>query len=179
MTHAPKLKPNWNPRPSVPATDPATCVSSPRPNYNKDSLVTVLNLIWLFAAVAGVAALLLSDRSRRSLGWAKTQRLLSVLLVMVSLFPCVSASDDLINFAYVSAGLETRSGFGHSVPDQTNSNTVIYLALQNLEHLQVTAFYSLFVALCFFGFVSYFRSRSLARQLPSFVGRAPPPNPIS
>ena len=155
----------------------ATCICSPRPNYNKDKLVTVLNLIWLFAAVAGIAALLVSDRLRRSPGCAKAHRLIAVLLVMVSLFPCVSASDDLINFAYFSAGLETRSGFGHSVPDQSNGNTVIYLALQNLEHLQVTAFYTLFVSLCFFGFVSYFRSKSLARQLPSFVGRAPPPIP--
>jgi hypothetical protein len=140
-------------------------------------LVTLLNLIWLFAAVAGVAALLVSDRSRRSPGCEKAQRLIAVLLVMVSLFPCVSASDDLINFAYFSAGLETRSGFGHSVPDQSDSNTVIYLALQNLEHLQISEFYTLFVALCFFGFVSFFHSRSVARQLPSFVGRAPPPIP--
>ena len=149
----------------------------PSPDYNKDKLVTVLNLIWLFAAVAGVATLLVADRSRRSPAYAKAQRFIAVLLVMISLFPCVSASDDLINFAYVSAGLETRSGFGHSVPDQSNSNTVIYLALQNLEHLQISAFYTLFVTLCFFGFASHFDSRSVARQLPSFVGRAPPPIP--
>jgi len=101
-----------------------------------------------------------------------------VVLVMVSLFPCVSASDDLVNFAYVSARLQTRSGFGHSVPDESNSNTVMYLALQNLEHLQITASYTLFVTVCFFGFASHLDSRSVARQLPSFVGRAPPPIPL-
>jgi len=94
--------------------------------------------------------------------------------VTVSLFPCVSASDDLINFAYVSAGFETRSGFGHSVPDDSNTSTVIYLALQNLEHLQITAFYTLFVALCFFGFVFCLAPHSLFRQLPAFVSRGPP-----
>jgi hypothetical protein len=151
----------------------------PGPDYNKGKLVAVLNFVWLFAAIAGVATLLLSDRSRRSPDRAKAQRLIAVLLVMVSLFPCVSASDDLVNFAYVSAGFETRSGFGHSVPEQSNSNTVIYLALQNLEHLQITASFTLFVTLCFFGLASYFDSRSVARQLPSFVGRAPPPIPIS
>ncbi len=101
--------------------------------------------------------------------------MMAVLLVTVSLFPCVSASDDVINLAYVSAGLETRSRFGHSVPDEnSNSNSIIYLALQNLEHLQITAFYTLFVAFCFFGFVFHSSPRSVLRQSPSFVSRAPP-----
>jgi hypothetical protein len=137
-------------------------------------LVTVLNLIWLFGAFAALAAVILSERRRASTPAARSQRFASVLLVMVSLFPCVSASDDVINFAYVSAGLETRSGFGHSAPDQSDTNSVIYLALQNLEHLQISAFYTLLVAFCFFGFVSYTSPRSVLRQLPSFVSRGPP-----
>jgi hypothetical protein len=137
-------------------------------------LVTFLNLIWLFGAFAALAAVMLSERRRTSTPAARSQRFASVLLVMVSLFPCVSASDDVINFAYVSAGLETRSGFGHSAPDQSDTNSVIYLALQNLEHLQISAFYTLLVAFCFFGFVSYTSPRSVLRQLPSFVSRGPP-----
>ena len=137
-------------------------------------MVTVLNLIWLGVALAAIGAALFSERRRISTRAARGQRLASVILVTVSLFPCVSASDDVISFAYVSAGLETRSGFGHSVPDDSNTNTVIYLALQNLEHLQVTAFYTLLVAFCFFGFVTYLSLKSVLRQLPSFVSRAPP-----
>ena len=116
----------------------------------------------------------MSERRRTSTPRARGHRLVSVLLVSVSLFPCVSASDDLINFAYVSAGLETRSGFGHSVPEDSDTSTVIYLALQNLEHLQITAFYTLFVALRFFGFVFCLAPQSVFRQLPSFVSRGPP-----
>jgi hypothetical protein len=137
-------------------------------------LVTVLNLIWLFVALAAVGAVLVSERRRASTPGARSQRLVSILLVTVSLFPCVSASDDLINFAYVSTGFETRSGFGHSVPDDSNTSTVIYLALQNLEHLQIMAFYTLFVTLCFFGFVFCLAPQSVFRQLPSFVSRGPP-----
>jgi hypothetical protein len=137
-------------------------------------LVTVLNLIWLFVALAAVGAVLVSERRRAPTPGARGQRLVSILLVTVSLFPCVSASDDLINFAYVSAGFETRSGFGHSVPEDSNTSTVIYLALQNLEHLQITAFYTLFVTLCFFGFVFCLAPQSVFRQLPSFVSRGPP-----
>lgn len=99
---------------------------------------------------------------------------MAVGLVMVSLFPCVSASDDLVNFAYVSAGLETRSGFGHSAPENSDTDIVVYLTLQNLEHLQVTAFYTLLIAFCFFGFVAISTPATVLRQLPSFVSRGPP-----
>jgi hypothetical protein len=137
-------------------------------------LATVLNLVWLLTAVGSVAAVIVGERRRRGTSSASGQRLLSVLLVMVSLFPCVSASDDVINFAYVSAGFETRSGFGHSGPESSDTDTVIYLVLQNLEHLQVTAFYTLFVAFLFFGLVSISTPRTVLRQLPSFVSRGPP-----
>jgi len=142
-------------------------------------LITALNLIWLLLAVSAVGILLISERRRARNQCARIQRLMSVLLVTVSLFPCVSASDDVINFTYVSAGLETRSGFGHSVPDKSDNNTVIYIVLQTLEHLQVTSFYTIFVAICFFGFVFYSTRKSVLRQLPSFVSRAPPRAPVS
>ena len=138
-------------------------------------MVTILNLIWLLVAAAAIGALLVSERRRPSAAMARIHRLMAVLLVTVSLFPCVSASDDVISFAYVSAGLETRSGFGHSVPNENSTNTsVIYLALQNLEHLQISAFYTLLVAICFFGFVFSSAQRSVFRQSPSFASRAPP-----
>ena len=138
-------------------------------------MVTILNLIWLLVSAAALGALLVSECRRRAAGLARIQRLMAVLLVTVSLFPCVSASDDVISFAYVSAGLETRSGFGHSVPNENSDNAaVIYLALQNLEHLQISAFYMLLVAICFFGFVFFSAERSVFRQAPSFASRAPP-----
>jgi hypothetical protein len=138
-------------------------------------LVTILNLLWLLVSVAATGALLVSERGRSSAGMARIHRLMAVLLVTVSLFPCVSASDDVISFAYVSGGLETRSGFGHSVPNENSDNaSVIYLALQNLEHLQISAFYMLLVAICFFGFVFFSAQRSVFRQSPSFASRAPP-----
>jgi hypothetical protein len=137
-------------------------------------LVIALNLVWLLLVAGALCALVLFERQRVSTLAARLQRGLSVLLVTVSLFPCVSASDDVISFAYVSAGLETRSGFGHSRPDDANSNSVIYLALQNLEHLQIAAIYTLLVAICFFGFVFYFAPKSIFQQAPSFVSRGPP-----
>ena len=121
-----------------------------------------------------IAAVLVSELRRRATRNATAHSVMAVSLVMVSLFPCVSASDDLINFAYVSAGLETRSGFGHSAPENSDTDTVVYLALQNLEHLQVTAFYTFIVAFCFFGFVGTNNPRTFLRQLPSFVSRGPP-----
>jgi len=137
-------------------------------------LVALLNLIWLFVALAALGTVLLSEQRRPSSGAAARRRLVSVLLVTVSLFPCVSASDDLINFAYVSAGLETRSGFGHTVPRDSDAPTVIYLVLQSLEHLQITACFTLSIAVCFFGFVFCMDPTGIFRQLPSSVSRGPP-----
>jgi len=124
--------------------------------------------------VGAMAAVLVSERRRCTTPRARAQRLASVLLVTVSLFPCVSASDDVISFGYVSAGLETRSGFGHPVPDHSDSNAAIYLALQNLEHLQITAFYTLLVA--FASLVSCPTARPeacCANCLPSSAGVRP------
>jgi hypothetical protein len=138
-------------------------------------VVTFLNLIWLFVALSVLGAVLFSERRRISTRNGRYQRLVSVLLVTVSLFPCVSASDDVVNFAYVSAGLESRSGFGHSVPDDgSNNNSVIYLVLQSLEHLQITTIYALLVAFCFFGFVFYSSPSGTLRRSPAFVSRGPP-----
>lgn len=137
-------------------------------------MVTVLNLIWLLVSVGSIAAVLVSERRRLTTTSARAQRLAAVFLVTVSLFPCVSASDDVISFAYVSAGLATRSGFGHSVPDNSGADPVIYLVLQSLEHLQISTFYALLVAFSFFGLVCFATPRSVLRQLPSFVSRGPP-----
>lgn len=125
-------------------------------------------------AITAVTSVLISARSRKTgvASWGK--QLVSVLLVAVSLFPCVSASDDVISFAYFSATLQTRRGFGQSSPEDASTNSVIYLALQNLEHLQISAFYTLFVAIRFFGLAAYFAPKGVVRQLPSFVSRAPP-----
>lgn len=125
-------------------------------------------------ALGAITSVLVSERRRRSTSSARAQRLASVVLVTVSLFPCVSASDDLISFAYVSAGMATRSGFGHTVPDNSGADPVIYLVLQSLEHLQISVFYTLFVVFSFFGLVCLSTPRSVLRQLPSSLSRGPP-----
>jgi hypothetical protein len=125
-------------------------------------------------AVGAITGVLVSERRRLTTSRARAQRLAAVVLVTVSLFPCVSASDDLISFAYVSAGTATRSGFGHSVPDNSGADPVIFLVLQNLEHLQISTFYTLFVAFSFFGLVCFSTPRSVLRQLPSSTSRGPP-----
>ncbi len=142
-------------------------------------MITALNLIWLLVAAGAIAAVLVSERRRPSTSRARGQRLAAVVLATVSLFPCVSASDDVISFAYVSAGMATRSGFGHSVPDNSDADPVIYLVLQSLEHLQISVFYTLFVAFSFFGLVCFNTPRSVLRQLPSSVSRGPPEFPFA
>jgi hypothetical protein len=142
------------------------------------TLVTSLNLIWLLLVAGALAAVAWAEQ-RRSFSRKKgtARRVGCVLLVAISLFPFVSASDDLIAVAYLHSTLQTRNGWGHSAPEGSKDTThTAYLArqLQSLENLQVAAFFKLFFSLCYFGLVFLALTVSHARHLPSQSSRAPP-----
>lgn len=146
-------------------------------------MVTALNLIWLFLA-AGALAVLACSEGRRSASRKSgiRRRVVCVFLVAISLFPYVSASDDLIGFAYLRSRLETHNGWGHSLPENSKQRaytTQLARLLQSLDDLQVTAFFALFFNLCFFGLVFLTRRFSQLRRLPIQSSRAPPLIPLA
>ena len=147
------------------------------------TLVTALNLIWLLLVAVALTVVAWAEQ-RRSLSRRKgtARRVGSVLLVAISLFPFVSASDDLIAVAYLHSTLQTRNGWGHSAPEGSkDTGYTAYLArqLQSLENLQVAAFFTLFFSLCYFGLVFLALAASHVRHLPSRSSRAPPSNPVT
>jgi hypothetical protein len=84
------------------------------------------------------------------------------------LFPCISASDDILGFAT----LTPRSPSNSSVEDRVSAQ--LASLLQSLEQIQVAEVFSLVLALSFLGMVtlSWFELRG--RRLPALAGRAPP-----
>lgn len=142
------------------------------------TLVTALNLIWLLLAAGALAVLACAEWGRSaSQKNGLSRRLTCVFLVAVSLFPYVSASDDLIGFAYLRSRLETHNGWGHSLPENSKQRaytTQLARLLQSLDDLQVTAFFTLFFSLCYFGLVFLTRQFSRLRRMPSPSSRAPP-----
>lgn len=108
------------------------------------TLETTLNLLWLLVALG---TWVFSCRQVR--GFGRGHRL-AVLLVVVCLFPCVSASDDLAKVGPLGR------------------------QLQVLEFAQVAAAFVLVLAWCFLALVvlSHFSGFSESRPLPA--GRSPP-----
>ncbi len=142
------------------------------------SFNVALNVAW---ALMGAAALgtfaFLESRSKLVRGkapWA--YRSFCVLLAVVLLFPCVSASDDLLWFQAIPLGTEGRGSAGAPFSSKSDEKATLHLArlLEALGNFQIASIYSLAVTLCFCAFLSSPASPSWRRYSPSSVSRAPP-----
>ena len=139
---------------------------------------SVLNIAWLAVCLAAFAWFLVSTGRRHPCSRRVLMcRALALGLALVSLFPCVSASDDSIRLILLN------SQFSGDEPDQlsradSHSSTQPLAALvgllEVLESAQVTIVLVLSVTLCLFALALTLRPVSLDRFLPACPGRAPP-----
>jgi len=108
-------------------------------------------------------------------------RALALGLALVSLFPCVSASDDSVRLALMDAQAAADSP-GHSSWSTQHPSTemlaILVGLLEVLESAQVTAVLALIISLCLFTLALAIHPESLDRFLPSCAGRAPPNFPL-
>jgi hypothetical protein len=136
---------------------------------------TILNLVWAALCVAAFAWLFVYERRRSSACRAVVYRSLALGIALVSLFPCVSASDDWVRLQFLS----TASHQGNSKestgdqPDQKSLATLVRM-LEALDSVQVGVTLALAVVLCLFALAVVETYRSLDRFLPARAGRAPP-----
>ena len=142
---------------------------------------SLLNLAWLALCVAAFSWFLVSTRCRGvSSRRLVLGRALALALALVSLFPCVSASDDSVRLALLNAQALADSP-GHSSWSSRQSSTemlaILVGLLEVLESAQVTAVLALCIALCLFALALASHPESLDRFLPSCAGRAPPACP--
>jgi hypothetical protein len=139
---------------------------------------SLLNLAWLALCVAAFTWFLVSIRRRGVSGRRLVMgRALALALALVSLFPCVSASDDSVRLALLNAqaSADTSGHSSWSAPRSSNEMLAILVSLlEVLESAQVSAVLALAVALCVFSFALAIHPDSLDRFLPSCAGRAPP-----
>ncbi len=139
---------------------------------------SLLNLVWLALCIAAFTWFLLSTRRR---GVASSRlvmgRALALALALVSLFPCVSASDDSVRLALLNAQASANTS-GHSTFDAQNPSTemlaILVGLLEVLESAQVSAALAFAIALCVFSLALTIHPTSIDRFLPSCAGRAPP-----
>jgi hypothetical protein len=139
---------------------------------------SLLNLAWVALCVAAFTWFLVSNRRRAaSSGRLVMGRGLALALALVSLFPCVSASDDSVRLALLNAQASADPS-GHSSWSAQHSSTemlaILVGLLEVLESAQVSAILALAIALCLFSLALTLHPDSLDRFLPSCAGRAPP-----
>jgi hypothetical protein len=138
-------------------------------------LDTALNLIWALFCVGALVYHVRSERRRGSSATRRSRaiRALALLLAVVSLFPCVSASDDSVRFEYLGQRLpashpnESKQGPGNALA------TLVRL-LESLESVQVPLIVALSVSLYFFSLVLVEWRKGQDRLAPKRSGRAPP-----
>jgi hypothetical protein len=137
---------------------------------------TALNLVWAFAGVAALGALAARDICRQVHLWDRCRRALVVFVACVALFPCVSASDDMVQFERLQANSRTDGQVVDGLPAKRGVKPDLYLArlLESLENFQISTTCQLCAGLCLLALVGTFSDHGVERPLPSRPGRSPP-----
>lgn len=137
----------------------------------------ILNAAWVLVC-AGALLYYLRQEARRagSSSWTRTCRALAILLAAVSLFPCVSASDDEARSRYFeSTHVDPHHPQnGHPKKSQEQSLATLVRLLEALESVQVGLIWVLSVALCFFSLVAVQWRAGIESFLVLRPGRSPP-----
>ena len=133
-----------------------------------------LNLMWAGIGVCALALLARSEfRRRRGSRW---RRAVAVAVTVLSLFPCVSASDDSFCLSLLQVNPGKPGSLGTPLPENGRETSSLHLQrlLQSLDSIRVPAVYQLAITLCFLSLVLYSTRRFAAFDLLCRGGRAPP-----
>ena len=136
-----------------------------------------LNLFWALGALAALGVLAFQERRRASRLRDRCRRGFVVFLAAVALFPCISASDDLVRFGVMPAARRAESvKIKAAVPANSGSSHAVHLArlLEALESFQISVAIEVLVALCFFTWVLFAAEFAAERIAYSPISRAPP-----
>jgi hypothetical protein len=111
-----------------------------------------LNLFWVLSVLVALGVFVSIERRRRAQFRARCRRGFAVFLAAVALFPCISASDDLVRFGLmVPAGQSAQVEPGAASADNPAEAHSLHLArlLQILDSFQLSAAGWLLVTLFF------------------------------
>jgi len=136
-----------------------------------------LNLLWALGAFAGIGLLAFRERGRVTRLRDRCRRAFVVFLAAVALFPCISASDDLVRFGVMPAALRARgTTIESAVPAGSGSSHAVHLArlLEALESFQIAVAIAVLVALTFYIWVLLATEFASERIAFSPTSRAPP-----
>ena len=136
---------------------------------------TALNVLWCAIGVVALLGLYLSERRkgpRDTTG--RLRRTIAVLLITVSLFPCVSATDDEFCFSLLQSGSGKHGGVGAPLPEGARDKANLGRILETLDHYQLSSAYSFAVIFWFIGLVLLATKLVTVRSRLQRAGRSPP-----
>lgn len=139
-------------------------------------LDTALNLVWALFCVGALVYHIRSEHRRIATGSPRGRaiRALALFLAVVSLFPCVSASDDSVRLEYLGSTSAPGHTSGHSKQSHSKSLAALVRLLEALESVQIPLIWALAVNLFFVTLVLVERRTGRDRSTPTRSGRAPP-----
>jgi hypothetical protein len=134
------------------------------------SLTTALNLFWgLLAAIAfGFYARGHACRGPRLRHGHTRRRFPAMAIVVLALFPCISASDDVVGYGRLTSKNQPDSSVEDPVSAQLTG------VLLSLEQIQVREVFTLVLTLSLFELVTFSCFEIRGQRLPTLPGRAPP-----
>lgn len=142
-------------------------------------LDTTLNIAWIFLGLIALGTLTFIEylnwgiRSFRARLW----HFVLVGLVLIALFPYISATDDTLQVNRLNSKLSHQ----HEHPQRTVHEQGIDLLrlYETLDHSLVSQIWTVSVTFVLFSFVIRPRFQTLARSIPYRAGRSPPPLPAA
>lgn len=137
----------------------------------------LLNLLWVAFALAGFAGLLCRSRWQADpCARIKSGHLIAVFLIVFSLFPAVSASDDALHYRFLTSpgdvSLHSETSRTGAVPEGIVLNLI--RLFDSLEHSTTAAVSLLFLLLLILGAAVRYESARAETVLLCRSGRAPP-----
>ena len=140
---------------------------------------STLNILWVCLGAFALGVLGGWELRRKDAGSCQglATRVLAVILALIFLFPCVSASDDLLSVRNLVFTLESRGEVGNSLPHGNNDEKPgLHLTrlFENLQHFRIAAPCSIHVAFGFFALILLPGTPDRHHHLQCLGGRAPP-----
>jgi hypothetical protein len=120
-----------------------------------------LNLLWALLSVTGLVYFACQERQMRM------RRMVSVLLVVVSLFPCISASDDSARMRDLESGLARKARI------ETGGGPLL-AQLEDLERAEIAGPFRFGLNLCSHVLVTAAAFVFFAPSSRDALSRAPP-----
>jgi len=142
------------------------------------SFDAALNLLWLLVCLGAVVyqTVLEQRLGKRRDGRARSRRTLSVIMAAIALFPCISATDDVVAMWCLNGSVAGDEKAGlvseHGTPLKPAANLVRLLEL--IDHFQISVAFYILLILCLITLLVAHQRPPLVWCIRSSSGRSPP-----